>query len=100
MANFGTLAFSPTVRYQFPGPMTPYPPRPSHHTARAFFASLKECQESNEIPTDRLLGSMSVVLKDKAKRWFRKNKYRWTKWVSLREAFENKYMKLLRFFCC
>uniref|UniRef100_A0ABD2WYZ9 CCHC-type domain-containing protein n=1 Tax=Trichogramma kaykai TaxID=54128 RepID=A0ABD2WYZ9_9HYME len=64
--------------------------------ARAFLASLKECQESNEIPTDRLLGSMPVVLKDKAKRWYRENKHRWTTWASFRKAFENKYMKLLR----
>ncbi|KAL7294489.1 hypothetical protein TKK_0012482 [Trichogramma kaykai] len=64
--------------------------------ARAFLASLKECQESNEIPTDRLLEAMPVVLKDKAKRWYRENKHRWTTWASFRKAFENKYMKLLR----
>ncbi|CAB0033052.1 unnamed protein product [Trichogramma brassicae] len=64
--------------------------------ARAFLASLKECQESNEIPTDRLLRSMPVVLKDKAKRWFRENKHRWTTWTSFRKAFKDKYMKLLR----
>ncbi|CAB0031880.1 unnamed protein product [Trichogramma brassicae] len=39
---------------------------------------------------------MPVVLKDKAKRWFRENKHRWTTWASFRKAFEDKYMKLLR----
>ncbi|CAB0040087.1 unnamed protein product [Trichogramma brassicae] len=48
--------------------------------ARNFLENVRDCKESNEIPTDKLLKAMPAILKGKAQRW----------------AFEDRYMKVLR----
>ncbi|CAB0040663.1 unnamed protein product [Trichogramma brassicae] len=64
--------------------------------ARNFLENVRDCKESNEIPTDKLLKAMPAILKGKAQRWFRENKRDLTTWIKFRRAFEDRYMKVLR----
>ncbi|KAL7301967.1 hypothetical protein TKK_0005558 [Trichogramma kaykai] len=60
--------------------------------ARNFLENVRDCKESNDIPTDKLLNAMPAILKGKAQRWFRENKRDLTTWIRFWKAFKDRYM--------